>query len=353
MAASPAALHRKQLTLADSVEREAVVASIERNRQRKALMPVMIREQRQVIVGFSIVLFAALFVFAIWTLRRLTRPLKNLAVAVDTIGQGRRAELQLVSGGALGRVERSVAALQEELGVLREKAHIQGMEAVWKDIARVMAHEIKNPLAPIRLTLDRMVEKSLAGDTIPADQLNLFLERINGQVDMLERLVNQFRSFSREPEMRPAPVQAAQTLRAVADSMGMAIATTISGDATIMADSHLLNQALLNIWKNALEAGADTIRTTVVVRGPVVDLIVGDNGCGIDAGSIERVWLPYVTSKKNGTGLGLPVVKRLVETMHGSVALAACTGDSEHGVTITLTLPAAVTGDGVVVPVTN
>jgi two-component system nitrogen regulation response regulator NtrX len=92
------------------------------------------------------VLFITLLVLAFYALRRLTRPLRMLALAAEQIGKGIKASIPGGSAGALGKLEKSMAIMQEELLKLREQAHTQGMETAWRDIARVMAHEIKNPL---------------------------------------------------------------------------------------------------------------------------------------------------------------------------------------------------------------
>jgi signal transduction histidine kinase len=332
---------RSRYSVAQPEERESVKASLERNRQWQVLLPMIINEQRRLVVGFSVVLFIALFVFAVWTLRRLTRPLKNLAVAVDLIGKGETVAVIPTAGGALGAVERAVGALQEELGILREKARIQGMETAWKDIARIMAHEIKNPLTPIRLTLDRMDERIAAGEVLPPEMLRTFVARINGQVDMLERLVNQFRSFSREPEVHLKPVRVRDAVAAVGEAMAASLKTQVDGDEVISADPYLLNQVLLNVWKNSLEAAAGAMAVSIGRTGNRVAVTIRDNGHGIAPADIERVWLPYVTLKTGGTGLGLPVVKRLVETMGGTVSLRSATDGPERGVAVLLTFAAA------------
>lgn len=313
--------------------------SLRRHLQWKAVIPILIREQRQVVLGFSIFLFLFLFFLAMITLKRLTRPLKNLALAVKKIGKGERAQVEHVSGGALGTVENAVIALQEELGILRESARIQGMEAAWKDIARVMAHEIKNPLTPIRLSIDQLDEKVALGEEIAPDRMKKFLGRINGQIDMLERLVNQFRSFSKEPEVNLKAVDAAEVVDGIAHDMTGKIKTKVSGDGLVLADPYLLNQVLLNIWKNALEAGADTINVDFQTVDEYCTFTIQDNGTGIPEKDLETVWLPYVTFKKGGTGLGLPVVKRMVETMHGTVALKSVNEGEKHGLILILRLP--------------
>jgi len=201
-----------------------------------------------------------------------------------------------------------------------------------------MAHEIKNPLTPIRLTLDRLAEKVTAGAGVDAGTLSGSLDRMNEQVDALERLVDQFRSFSRDADVHCVPIGLRAAIEAVGAAMAGRAATHVTGDAVVHADPHLLNQVLLNLWKNAVEAGADRIDVTAQSSADAVTVVVRDNGCGIPAGKVEQVWLPYVTLKKGGTGLGLPVVRKLVELMGGQVHLTSRTGGPERGVCVTMRL---------------
>jgi signal transduction histidine kinase len=316
--------------------RSQAIASLERSRQWRVLIPIIVSEQRRALVMFSLALLVGLILLSLWILKRLTQPLRNLAVAVQMIGRGERAQISHTAGGALGTVENAVLSLQEELVELRDQARVQGMESAWRDIARVMAHEIKNPLTPIRLTLDRMEERAATGEHTTAESLGRFVGRINTQVDTLERLVNQFRSFSREPDAEMRPLELAKAIRGVAESLGGQLPTEIEGDALILADPYLLDQVLLNLWKNALEAGADTMRVSIESTKQRILVAIHDNGPGIDKNKIEQVWLPYVTFKKKGTGLGLPVVKKMVETMGGSVSLQSQTGAESHGLTVLL-----------------
>lgn len=325
---------RTELNEADGEQREKLKEHIERYRQTKVLNPVIVHEQQRLLQALAIGLFTLFLIIALWILKRLTQPLKNLARTVDRIGKGDIVEVPRESGGALGIVENAVEHLQEELVTLREKARVQGMEAAWKDIARVMAHEIKNPLTPIRLTLDRIEEKAATGITISNDDLTRFLVRINDQMDMLERLVDQFRSFSREPEVHISSVSLKPLLQSIADTLAPKLTTEIDGEATFSSDPYLLQQIFLNIWKNSLEASATNIHVQISRSMTSLITVITDNGTGIPRKDLEKIWLPYVTFKKKGTGLGLPVVKRLVETLGGTICLSSTPG---NGVRITLT----------------
>jgi two-component system, NtrC family, nitrogen regulation sensor histidine kinase NtrY len=213
------------------------------------------------------------------------------------------------------------------------------MEMAWRDIARIMAHEIKNPLTPIRLTLDLLEEKIEAGELVPVCDQRKYLDRIVLQIEHLEKLVDQFRSFAREPEVVLARMELRQLLESFSAGMKPSIDTKISGSACATIDSRLFNQVLLNLWKNSAEAGATVLSVSLQERSGCATVICTDNGPGIPAPQLEKVWVPYVTFKKGGTGLGLPVVKRLVEAMHGEVGMQSICGAQDHGVTVTLRFP--------------
>jgi len=313
-----------------------ITFSIERNRQWRALIPYIVEEQSFAMLLIAIGLFAVLFCFAVWSLKKLTKPLKNLAAAADKIGNGIDVSIVNNEGGALGKLELSMITMQKELVKLREKAHAQGMENAWRDIARVMAHEIKNPLTPIQLTLDRITDRFENGGEISKEEIVRFVERISSQVGNLEQLVNDFRSFARDAEPSFTKFDISESVSTITEDMQNALSTKCTGHAQIIADKHLVNQVFLNIWKNSIEAGAKTMLVDIKDLDNYVEIHISDDGCGIPQEHLERVWIPYITFKKGGTGLGLPVVKRLVESMNGSITLLSSTGENDHGVTLNI-----------------
>jgi two-component system nitrogen regulation sensor histidine kinase NtrY len=312
------------------------VSSLERNRQWKVFIPIIIEEQYTAMVLLSVVLSFSLLLLAFWSLKRLTKPLRDLASAAEKIGKGQFTVIENQSGGALGMLEESMSSMQDELIKLRERARTQGMETAWREIARVMAHEIKNPLTPMQLTIDRLHEKLEQGTVIENQDMIKFLNRMESQVLNLERLVNDFRSFSREPEPQMCDVSLRSEIDNISSDQGFTLKTGIEGDANVKADPNLLRRVFLNIWKNSFEAGATEIEVNIIQSEQKVILTIRDNGCGITAEHIEKVWIPYVTFKKGGTGLGLPVVKRMLEVMGATVSLQSSTDQINHGVTITI-----------------
>lgn len=326
-------LLRRFLSTENDSVKTVIGSAIQRNRQWQVLIPIIIEEQCIAMIILSFVLFVTLLALAFYALRRLTRPLRMLAMAAEQIGKGIKVSILGSSAGALGKLEKSMAIMQEELLKLREQAHTQGMETAWRDIARVMAHEIKNPLTPIQLSLDRIQEKMDEGCRIENGELNRFVNRIGTQVLNLERLVDDFRSFAREPEPQCVEVSVKQICKHLFREPGT-LDLSVDGDALITADPHLLYRVFLNLWKNSLEAGASKIRIKIEKISDIVQISFIDNGSGIPEEVCERVWIPYFTSKKGGTGLGLPVIKRMLQSMGISIRLQSSTDKETHGVTM-------------------
>jgi two-component system, NtrC family, nitrogen regulation sensor histidine kinase NtrY len=189
----------------------------------------------------------------------------------------------------------------------------------------------------MQLTIDRLHEKIEQGINIENQDMVKFLNRMESQVINLERLVNDFRSFSREPEPQMCNVSLRSAVENISIDQGFTLSTIIDGDANITADPNLLRRTFLNIWKNSFEASATDIEVNIRQSDQDVTLKIKDNGSGIAAEHIEKVWIPYVTFKKGGTGLGLPVVKRMLEVMGATVSLQSSTDQITHGVTITIT----------------
>lgn len=229
--------------------------------------------------------------------------------------------------------------------------------AAWQDVARRLAHEIKNPLTPIQLSAARMKRKYLA--TMPASDQPLFgqlADTIVNAAEDMRRMVNEFSDFARMPQAQKEPIVVA-TL--VADSVALQSSRegvqvsleNLAPDATIEADAGQLRRALTNLLENAtnavLERSAESEgtnlpqgRVQVVVQMPQPDKVaieIHDNGRGLPEGKeINELFDPYVTTRKNGTGLGLAIVKKVMDEHGGTVRLSRRNGG---GTTATLQLP--------------
>ncbi|MEM6307857.1 MAG: ATP-binding protein, partial [Pseudomonadota bacterium] len=208
--------------------------------------------------------------------------------------------------------------------------------AAWGDVARRIAHEIKNPLTPIKLSAERLRRKFAPKLGDDAEQLENLTHVIVRQTDDLRRIVDDFSRFARMPEPQQKSLDLGELLRGVMLLQEMAhpdVRLTLdAGDAPIMAnvDQTLIGQALTNVLKNACEAIEERLKTlptpdgeiriSLQADGAAVRLTVSDNGIGLPHDR-AKLFEPYVTHRDGGTGLGLPIVQKIIEDHGGSLQL--------------------------------
>ena len=225
-------------------------------------------------------------------------------------------------------------------------------DAAWGEVARRLAHEIKNPLTPIQLSAERIRRRFLSQMT---DEDAVVLERatrtIVQQVEAMKEMVNAFSDYARAPDMEIVKVDLNQLVAEVAElyrvrEIPVKVRLDLDPDiVAVEADAGRLRQILHNLIRNAVEAleGQEKATLTVTTRGTrefdirAVFIMVEDNGPGIPPDSVDRIFDPYVTSKPKGTGLGLAIVKKLVEEHGGWVEASNRT---EGGARMTIALPA-------------
>ena len=225
----------------------------------------------------------------------------------------------------------------------------------WGEVARRLAHEIKNPLTPIQLSAERLQAK-LAGKLSAQDAqaLDRATETIVTQVTAMKNMVDDFREYARTPAPVLAPLDinglVAEVL-ALYEQSGLQLHTRLEeGLPPACGDRNQLRQVIHNLLQNSQDAlaGSPTPRievATAFVPGPAggqVWLKISDNGNGFPEAIMQRAFEPYVTTKTKGTGLGLAIVKKIVDEHHGSVNIANRPGlDGERGAEVSISLPPA------------
>jgi nitrogen fixation/metabolism regulation signal transduction histidine kinase len=207
-------------------------------------------------------------------------------------------------------------------------------EAAWGEVARRLAHEIKNPLTPIRLAAERIRRRYLPSMDEEAGQvLDRSTHTIVQQVEAMRDMVNAFSEYARSPEVSIARVDLSQLVREVAwlyraQETQPQVKLALEEGLEVDADAVRIRQLLHNLIRNAqdaVEGQTDGVieiaaRSVAGAERSFAEISVTDNGPGIDKEVLTRLFEPYVTSKKKGTGLGLAIVKKLVEEHGGSVA---------------------------------
>ena len=224
-------------------------------------------------------------------------------------------------------------------------------DAAWGEVARRLAHEIKNPLTPIQLSAERMRRKYLS--ELPAEDAQI-LDRathtIVQQVEAMKEMVNAFSQYARAPDIDISSFDLDKLVHEVVDlyrvqeSRVKIVLTIDSALPDVEADVGRIRQILHNLLRNSIEALENTEdgRIDVGVHEaefrsvPVIEIVVMDNGPGFRAGSLTQIFDPYVTTKPKGTGLGLAIVKKLVEEHAGMIEAE---NRAEGGAVIKIQLP--------------
>ncbi len=222
-------------------------------------------------------------------------------------------------------------------------------EAAWGEVARRLAHEIRNPLTPIQLSAERLRRKLHDGlAPAQAELLDRATHTIVQQVEAMKQMVAAFSEYARAPRMQVAEFDLAALIRQVSDlyhaqDPRVAFGLRLDRTATMLeADRGRIRQLLNNLLTNSLEALDGRPDPVIMIEtsrtGDQIVLTVTDNGPGFQAGIAGQAFDPYVTSKPKGTGLGLAIVRRIVEEHGGQVELANAPGG---GACISVSLPAA------------
>jgi nitrogen fixation/metabolism regulation signal transduction histidine kinase len=218
-------------------------------------------------------------------------------------------------------------------------------DAAWGEVARRLAHEIKNPLTPIQLSAERLQHK--LKDKLPeadAEMLKRATGTIVTHVAALKGMVDDFSQYAHASRMNARALALNDLVREVLvlyESMGVAIEPRLAEDLPqIYADPAMLRQVLHNLFQNALDALAGVESPSILVATSLgtggVLLTVRDNGTGIAEGVMGRIFEPYVTTKPKGTGLGLAIVKKIVDEHHGRILVENV---KPHGATVSIVLP--------------
>lgn len=217
--------------------------------------------------------------------------------------------------------------------------------AAWGEVARRLAHEIKNPLTPIQLSAERLqfklADKLTNGD---AEMLARGTQTIINQVQSMKRMVDDFRDYARLPVPEVAPLDLNALIGEVLglyEGSAARIDIVLSENMPlVLGDPTQLRQIIHNLLRNAEDAleGRESGRITIVteVAGRFARLLIGDNGPGFPVELLPRIFEPYVTTKARGTGLGLPIVKKIVEEHMGSIEISNL---PEGGARIDIRLP--------------
>jgi len=302
---------------------------------------------RRVLVGSVIVvLFAALLGASLAS--RVADPVARLTRATRQIAAGRLdTRVAVESSDELGRLVDDFNSMAGTLASQQAELARANQLKAWSEMARQVAHEIKNPLTPIQLAAEHLKQIDDDRGRPLGTVVDQCVRTILGQVRLLRQIASEFSTFAAEPRIRRERVSPATLLRAIVEPYRVGLGDRIAIDVdvppdlpSVWADPTLLARALTNLIENAIQAMPT--RGHLSLRAfPEQDAIridVADTGVGMDETALTRAFEPYFSTKTGGSGLGLANAKRTVERHGGTLSIASVLG---QGTTTTLVLPQA------------
>jgi len=306
--------------------REATEKEHDLDRVLPLILPRIVR-------GLAIALLVVLglaTVLGLGVARRATGRVAALRDAALRVGEGDLSVRVAPRGNdELDDLGRAFDRMVAELGDARSRLGYLQKVSAWQEVARRLAHEIKNPLTPIQLAVQELASKYRGGDPQYQRLLATAQEILTEEVGAIRRLVDDFSAFAKLPKVEPAPVDLAQAVEDFARAhpeWQQFLTVERQGQVGALCDRMLLRNVLANLVENAVQAAEAAgrkpeIRIAVapspLARGAA--LTVDDNGPGVPADARERIFDPYVTTKENGTGLGLAIVRKIVLDHGGDV----------------------------------
>ena len=287
------------------------------------------------IIVVTLLLFLSTSI-AITFASRLTKPIVNLIAASDSISKGALDVKvpNLETDEEFKELNQNFNSMIDRLKEQQDKLLITERYEAWESVARKLAHEIKNPLTPIQLSIDSLREKFKDKLINESKEFEKYLETINRQIKDIEKLVNEFSNFARMPSPILKKINIVNLIDKSLDFTRMSSKNSINfskkiKNAFVNGDVDQLNRVFINLIKNSEESFLEKIEKDPNFKGNI-DIEISDNNDYIDCSLIDngsgitdtkKAMTPYFTTKKTGTGLGLPIVTKIINEHSGKLSI--------------------------------
>ena len=303
------------------------------------------------VAGIGILLAIAA---SLWITSRISRPIEQLAAAASEVAAGNwYARVDISSSDEVGELARSFNHMTQQLSEQRDRLVQSERVAAWRELARRLAHELKNPLFPLQLTVENLTRAR----ELPESEFDeIFREStatLTAEIANLKNIIGRFSDFSKMPKPQLQRIDLRDIVQKVSALYVPVLATRQppiafqcrTGDTPLMvsADPDLLHHALSNLVLNAMDAmpNGGTLMIDAVQKHESVEFRVSDTGTGMTEEECQRLFTPYYTTKQYGTGLGLAIVQSVISDHHGTIRVESKPG---MGSTFIVELPAAGAG---------
>jgi nitrogen fixation/metabolism regulation signal transduction histidine kinase len=260
---------------------------------------------------------------------RLVQPLKQLQLKVKQIQfSNRNQHIQYTNRDEIGEIVSAYNGKLDELELAIKQLKANERESAWRDVAKQVAHEIKNPLTPIKLSVQHLLRLYDPSNPASQEKLQSVVQSIIEQIDALTKITNDFSNFAQVPQPVKQNVDIILLTRSCVSVLELTekiefIIKTELKTHLVLIDKEQWIQVLNNLLKNATQACAGlenakvTIRIKDIKKGFTLEIT--DTGCGMSADKLSKVFTPYFTTKSSGSGIGLSIVKQIVENHGGQI----------------------------------
>jgi two-component system nitrogen regulation sensor histidine kinase NtrY len=313
----------------------------------------LIELQRQIVstamlVGGLGILVA--IVASLWFAARVTRPVVSLAAAARRVAAGDlNAKVEVESSDELGELAASFNHMTEDLAQQKSRTVQAERVAAWRELARRLAHELKNPLFPLQVTVENLLRAKQKSPEIFEEVFHEGTATLLAEINNLKTIIGRFSEFSRMPQPHCQPLRINDVVKSVLrvfqaqlqEKNQISVHLELADDLPeISADADLLHRALQNLMLNAIDAMPEGGQLTITTAGydGWIRVSVSDTGSGLTPEECDRIFTPYYTTKQHGTGLGLAIVQSVVSDHSGKISVEST---KEKGTTFRIELPYA------------
>ncbi len=326
-------LHLTFRVIDTNKELEQLKQSLDVAKQFAAQRTGVPSELRNTFLIFMLLFVAGGGIVALLMGRSIARRIEKLAATADKVSKGQRdARVELPGNDEVAQLGHAFNTMLDEIEHARSQVEYLQRIGAWQDVARRLAHEIKNPLTPIQLAVQQTVSSYKGDDARFKKVLVDTREIVEEEIEGLRRLVDTFRTLGQLPKVEKAPIMLAELVEEL--KLDPTFATKLElrppeQPVTVRADKLLLKRVLANLVENGVHAGAELNGSDgkVVVSWSAdrdnVTITVDDSGKGVADESREKIFEPYVTSKATGTGLGLAIARKIAIEHGGELTLAS------------------------------
>jgi nitrogen fixation/metabolism regulation signal transduction histidine kinase len=307
--------------------REAIDQQQQTGRVYDLILPRFLRQY----VVMVLVMLTAAPLLGWFFARQVTRRVGRLHEAARRVGAGDlQVRVSPKGKDELDQLGLAFDGMVAELAQTRSRLEYLQKVSAWQEVARRLAHEIKNPLTPIQLSVQELASKYTGDDASYRRLLDTATEILREEITSLRRLVDDFSAFAKLPKVEPAAVDLhallTEAVRLQPEWQGLVTVEPSRGPVPAMCDKTLFRRVIANLVENAMQAAQAVGRTADVrigteLHGDRSVIVVDDNGPGVPEAERQRIFDPYVTHRDGGTGLGLAIVRKIVIDHGGDVSV--------------------------------